>query len=446
MTLNFPAMPPFPDLADGANYNQAVLDMFSHLGVSIVQYMEGLSAEDFFQVMSSLSDTTAGKVLINGGHGLGGVGINAPNGDCNDITASGLYTFDSAAVNSPPFTNNGTILHISRTGDIHTQLAISRATSSLGRIAVRAKDGTSWSDWEEILTTASGGVAASFASLSLSGNAIVGTPDPWTFASSWRGVKLTARHALQATPNAGSVALSSNCAIGPSGWEYTIDATAGNYTISGGAHIFNRAVAGVAGNPTTFIETARLDEAGAFKPGSDNSQPLGTAAKRWSVVYAGSGTINTSDARSKEQVTDLDAAETRVAITAKGLLKKYRFKEAVAVKGDKARWHFGVIAQDLAAAFEAEGLAAFDYGVMCWDEWWEADVQVPAVYVDKVIKQFDEEGNLLTEPITEAVLAEPARIERRAYESEEDAPDDAERFDRYGVRYDELFAFILAAL
>ena len=221
---------------------------------------------------------------------------------------------------------------------------------------------------------------------------------------------------------------------------------AGNYTISGGAHLFNRAVAGIEGDPVTFIETARLDETGAFKPGSDNSQPLGAAAKRWSVVYAGSGTINTSDARSKEQVTDLDAAETRVAIAAKGLLKKYRFKEAVAAKGDKARWHFGVIAQDLAAAFEAEGLAAFDYGVMCWDEWWEADVQVPAVYVDKVVKQFDEEGNLLKAPITEAVLAEPARIERRTYESADDAPDDAERFDRYGVRYDELFAFILAAL
>jgi len=221
---------------------------------------------------------------------------------------------------------------------------------------------------------------------------------------------------------------------------------AGNYTCTNGLHIFYRADAGAVGDPVGWIETARLDNNGHFLPGTDNAQNIGSASKRFGTIYAGSGTINTSDARLKEQVIDLDAAETRVAIAAKGLLKKYRFKEAVAVKGDKARWHFGVIAQNLAAAFEAEGLAAFDYGVMCWDEWWEADVQVPAVYVDKVVKQFDEEGNLLKVPITEEVLAEPARIERRTYESADDAPDDAERFDRYGVRYDELFAFILAAL
>ncbi|GAA6196706.1 pyocin knob domain-containing protein [Pseudophaeobacter sp.] len=152
MTLNFPDMPPFPDLADGANYNQAVLDMFTHLGVSMVQYMEGLSAEDFFQVMSSLTDTTAGKVMINGAHGLGGAGISTTNGDCNAIAASGSYTFESSTLNRPAFTN-GTILHIARTSTIHTQLAISRATSSLGQIAVRAKDGTNWSDWKALDAT-----------------------------------------------------------------------------------------------------------------------------------------------------------------------------------------------------------------------------------------------------------------------------------------------------
>jgi hypothetical protein len=107
-------------------------------------------------VQSSPTDTTASKVLLNGGHGLGGVGINATNGDCNDITASGLYTFDSETLNSPSFTLNGTILHIARTADIHTQLAISRASSSLGRFAVRAVDSaTGWSEWREGYTQGS---------------------------------------------------------------------------------------------------------------------------------------------------------------------------------------------------------------------------------------------------------------------------------------------------
>lgn len=281
--------------------------------------------------------------------------------------------------------------------------------------------------------------------MEVSANIVMGTTESWTFAATWRGIKITDRHGLQATPSNSSVALSSNCAVGASGWEYTADAKAGNFTQSGGAHIFNRAVAGVDGDPVTFIETARFEDDGVLKPGADNSQSLGAAAKRWSVVYAGTGTINTSDERSKEQIVDLDAAETRVAVAAKGLLKKFKFRDAAAGKGASARWHFGVIAQELVAAFEAEGLDAFDYGLLCWNEWWEADVQVPAVYVDKIAELFDEDGDMLAEPITEAVLAEPARVERQTFESAEAAPEGAERFDRYGVRYEELFAFILAA-
>jgi len=55
--------------------------------------------------------------------------------------------------------------------------------------------------------------------LNTSGNAIIGTADDWTFTSAWRGIKLSDRHAIQATTGASSVALSSNAAIGSSGWE-----------------------------------------------------------------------------------------------------------------------------------------------------------------------------------------------------------------------------------
>jgi hypothetical protein len=126
----------------------------------------GLKAGDVLQLMlaggvasgaavqSSPDDFTVGKLLKLGAGGLGSVGLSATNGDCNAITASGLYTFESSTLNRPAFTN-GTILHTSITADIHTQLAISRATSSLGQIAVRAKDGTSWSDWVEGYTQGS---------------------------------------------------------------------------------------------------------------------------------------------------------------------------------------------------------------------------------------------------------------------------------------------------
>jgi hypothetical protein len=141
---------------------------------------------------------------------------------------------------------------------------------------------------------------------------------------------------------------------------------------------------------------------GAFLPGSDNAKGLGSASLRWSEVFAGTGTINTSDQRKKQNIEELSDAEKRVALAAKGLLKKFKFIDAVATKGDAARIHFGLVAQDLKLAFEAEGLNAFDYGVLCYDEY---------------------EGETLSDG---TVLFESGNV--------------------YGVRYDELFAFVLSAI
>ena len=58
-----------------------------------------------------------------------------------------------------------------------------------------------------------------------------------------------------------------------------------------------------------------------------------------------------------------------MALAAKGLLKKYRWKSAVEEKGDEARIHFGIVAQDLQDAFTAEGLDAYDYSMFCSDTW-----------------------------------------------------------------------------
>ena len=108
-------------------------------------------------------------------------------------------------------------------------------------------------------------------------------------------------------------------------------------------------------------------------PPSDNGDTCGSAALRWSVVYAGTGTINTSDEREKQQIADLDAAELRVALAIKGMVKKFKFNDAVAAKGDNARIHVGVIAQDVRGAFIAEGLDPTQYGLFCYDAWPEID-------------------------------------------------------------------------
>jgi len=143
-----------------------------------------------------------------------------------------------------------------------------------------------------------------------------------------------------------------------------------------------------------------------LRPASDNTAKLGYTSARWTEVYAVAGSINTSDQKQKQQIQNLSQAELNVATALKGLIKKYKWNDAVDAKGENARIHVGVIAQDVEAAFAAEGLDARSYGVFCAD----------TIYVDADGNLYDQDG--------EDRIAE----------------------ERLGVRYSQLFAFIIAAL
>jgi hypothetical protein len=101
----------------------------------------------------------------------------------------------------------------------------------------------------------------------------------------------------------------------------------------------------------------------------DNGINFGSSGSRWGTIFAATGTINTSDQNEKQDIAELSEAEQRVAVAAKGLLRKFRWKDSVAEKGDAARTHIGIMAQDLQAAFAAEGLDASDYAMWCSDTW-----------------------------------------------------------------------------
>ncbi|WHO40498.1 tail fiber domain-containing protein [Sphingobium sp. AP49] len=141
---------------------------------------------------------------------------------------------------------------------------------------------------------------------------------------------------------------------------------------------------------------------GGLRPLGDNGQPLGAGAYRWSVVYAASGAINTSDARAKCDVGAISDA----LLDAWGDVawQRFRFVEACAAKGDAARWHVGLVAQQLGAAIDARMGAgsAVRLGLLCHDSW----AAEPA--------QCDGEGR-------EVRAARPAG-------------------DRWGVRYEECLA------
>jgi hypothetical protein len=106
---------------------------------------------------------------------------------------------------------------------------------------------------------------------------------------------------------------------------------------------------------------------------TDNTIDLGRSNSRFQDIYATNGTINTSDRNEKQDIETLTDAETRVAVAAKGLLRKFRWIDSVEEKGDEARIHFGIIAQDLQDAFTAEGLDAGDYAMFISDTWTDDD-------------------------------------------------------------------------
>lgn len=163
---------------------------------------------------------------------------------------------------------------------------------------------------------------------------------------------------------------------------------------------------------------------------SDDAMDIGQSSARYDDIYATNGSIQTSDRNEKQDIEELTEAEKRVAVAAKGLLRKFRWKSAVEEKGDNARTHFGIMAQDLQAAFAAEGLDAGDYAMFISDTWWETQTEVPAVEAN------EEKG----------IEAKDAYTRILTFATQEEAPEGATERTRLGVRYSELLAFIIGAL
>ena len=140
----------------------------------------------------------------------------------------------------------------------------------------------------------------------------------------------------------------------------------------------------------------------------DASHSLGMAYARWYAVYAATSQIITSDRTHKQDIEELSEAEERVAVACKGLLRKFKLIQSVEEKGDNARIHFGIIAQDLQQAFINEGLDPAKYAMFCSDTWYEHDGEI---YTDR-----------------------------------SEAPSEATEVTQLGVRYEQLLAFIIASI
>jgi hypothetical protein len=151
---------------------------------------------------------------------------------------------------------------------------------------------------------------------------------------------------------------------------------------------------------------------GSMASGSNSNVNLGSSGLMWDNAYTNGGSWSGSDRNIKQDIEDLDEAELRVASKLKGLMKKFRLKDAVEKKGDDARIHVGIIAQDVKSEFEAEGLDPYRYALIGEDTWWE---------------KINEEGE-------------------RELEYADPKDESYTQVTKMSVRYEELLAFIISAL
>jgi hypothetical protein len=178
---------------------------------------------------------------------------------------------------------------------------------------------------------------------------------------------------------------------------------------------------------------------------SDNTIDLGFSSVRYDDIYATNGTINTSDQNEKQDIESLTTAEITAATAISKLFKTYKWKNKVAVKGDNARTHTGVVAQQVETAMLDAGLDASNYAFWCSDTWWEKDVEVAAVEaVEAKDAVYDDDGELVSEAV-EPIEAKDAYTRTDQYYTQEEAPEGATERTRMGIRYPELLAFIGAA-
>jgi len=433
------------------------------------------------------TDATAGRALQVGDFGLGSSGVPSLGADFNAVTVTGFYLSAAPALNAPVANEHFQVVHIERNASYSSQIAIS--SQRLGVIYFRNRVGAEWGTWLELFhkgnlspveaarkVEAGNGLSGGGA-LSADRTISLGTPGKLG-RSSTNGVTVASHtHELDVQQGdydstVGRLALVGGFGLGgnlgsttaredfndatlTTGW-YRMSSAALNAPASGfhvlnviaytsdfcmqlaypmtpgaGAYIRERA-SGAWGSWGKLIHSgnaALLPLLTALAPETDNNRTLGTAAKRWSTVYAGTGTINTSDGREKTAVRTLTAAELSAAKQLAREVGAYRFLSAVAEKGAAAREHAGMTVQRAIEVMESHGLDPFGYGFICYDEWPEEWRDVPAVMDTRQTGEVTAEGD----PVFEEFELEPARRELLQPAG-----------DRFSFRPDELLMFIAA--
>lgn len=252
------------------------------------------------------------------------------------------------------------------------------------------------------------------------------------------------------------------------GWNVRGDAAVGQYRYrvtgdiasvleltSSGDLVFKNAAVGTAGTVVGLSTRYEFQASGTLAPGFDNAQDLGSASRRWGTLFAGTGTINTSDEREKSWLQsgltdDQYAAGLR-------LLKEIG---TFTIKDGGERIHWGVRAQraweicaeyDMAMPLQMTGAGKFKkrpsalFAFLCFDQWDEVlkpifkPVKKTEKYIEMVSAGKNEDG-------IEAYIAKDMTREITVQEDSGKTKVARKAGDRFGIRYDEFNQFLIAVL
>lgn len=103
-------------------------------------------------------------------------------------------------------------------------------------------------------------------------------------------------------------------------------------------------------------------------PSIDNTYDLGDSSYKWDNIYAVNGTIQTSDARMKTEVTLLSNKEKDAAKLMIKEIGSWKWKKAIEEKGENARKHIGLTVQKAIEIMKSCDLDPFEYGFICYNK------------------------------------------------------------------------------
>lgn len=170
-------------------------------------------------------------------------------------------------------------------------------------------------------------------------------------------------------------------------------------------------------------------------PSADNSINLGSSSFRFGTLYATTGTINTSDAREKTELTPLPQALKRAVRRVLSGVGAHQWHSAVATKGEtEARLHIGVTAQAVRDAFVAEGVDPERWALFCADPIMETTIETTRTKARVPIGDTGEFEEIELDNV------EPTRTTRPVLD-EHGLP-----LMRLGLRTDQLMWLVLATL